>query len=206
MTEFTPHEVLSEDELDELSAFLSSDKVPESTLSLEGVDGLMCALLIAPQPLPMEEWLPVIWGLEDGDVVTLAPEDQPVLGLLQRHWTSIEQSFPEFDENTDDGYWPLMYLPDDDTPDDATDTDYGRDWAVGFRIGMELNPEFWEDILKDEELASGLTPIVLLDMGVSPDEMQKEIDFGTRQELVGALIPVLHAYWALAHNRHDTRH
>lgn len=209
MNEFTtPDEALNEDELDELSAFLSSDDVPESTLSLEGVDGLMCALLIAPQPLPRERWLEIIWGVEEGETVELGPEGPYMIELLQRHWNNIAASFPLFDErsDTDEGYWPLMYLPDDDTPDDATDTDYGRDWAVGFRIGMELHPEFWEGILKNEQLAAGLTPVVLLDMGVSPDEVQKEIDFGTRQELVGALIPVLHAYWALGHGRQGTRH
>lgn len=199
------HEALDEDEIDTLSEFLSSDRVPETTLSLEGVDGLMCALQIAPQPLPMDKWLPVIWGVEGDDTVTLEPEDEPILALLQRHWDSIGAAFPRFEDDTDDGYWPLMYLPDDDTPDDATDTEYGRDWAVGFRIGMELHPEFWEHVLKDEELATGLAPVVLLDMGVSPEHMDKVIDFGTRQELVGALIPVLHAYWALAH-RGGTRH
>lgn len=200
------HEALTEDEIDQLSEFLSSDKVPETTLSLEGVDGLMCALLITAQPQPMEKWLPVIWGVEGDEVVSLAAEDQYVLTLLRRHWDSVAASFPRYEEDSDEGYWPLMYLPDEDTPDDATDTDYGRDWAIGFRIGMEMQPEFWENVLKDEQLASGLAPIVLLDMGVSPDEMHKEIDFAMRQELVGALIPVLHAYWALAHRGGETRH
>lgn len=200
------NEPLSEEELDALSSYLSSDRVPESTLSLEGVDGLMCALLIPAVPLPMSSWLPIIWGVEDAEVFTVEPDDQGMLDLLQRHWNSIQAAFPLFQENTEEGYWPVMFLPEDDTPDDATDTDYGRDWAVGFRIGMEFHPELWDAVLENEELASGLTPIVLLDMGVTPDAMEKPIDFGVRQELVGALIPVLHAYWALARHNPSTTH
>ena len=200
------NEPLSEEELDALSSYLSSDRVPESTLSLEGVDGLMCALLIPAVPLPMSSWLPIIWGVEDAEVFTVEPDDLGMLDLLQRHWNSIQAAFPLFQENTEEGYWPVMFLPEDDTPDDATDTDYGRDWAVGFRIGMEFHPELWDAVLENEELASGLTPVVLLDMGVTPDAMEKPIDFGVRQELVGALIPVLHAYWALARHSPSTTH
>lgn len=199
-------EPLTEEELDALSSYLSSDRVPESTLSLEGVDGLMCSLLIPAVPLPMTSWLPIIWGTEDSDSFTVEPDDKPMLDLLERHWNATAATFPLYEENTDEGYWPVMFLPEDDTPDDATDTEYGRDWAVGFRIGMEFHPEFWDAVLENEELASGLTPVVLLDMGVTPDEMEKPIDFGVRQELVGALIPVIHAYWALARNSPNTTH
>lgn len=199
-------EPLTEEELDSLSSYLSSDRVPESTLSLEGVDGLMCSLLIPAVPLPMTSWLPIIWGTEDSDSFTVEPDDRPMLDLLERHWNATAATFPLYEENTDEGYWPVMFLPEDDTPDEDTETEYGRDWAVGFRIGMEFHPEFWDAVLENEELASGLTPVVLLDMGVTPDEMEKPIDFGVRQELVGALIPVIHAYWALARNSPNTTH
>lgn len=191
------HQALNDDELDELSQFLDSEQVPTTTLSLEGLDGLFCALAIVPIPVSLEESLKVAWGDETADPLTGHPQGAYFRGLIERHWQAVVDSFPRFAENPDDGYWPTMFLPDDDTPDNDTSTEYGREWAVGFRIGMEFHPAFWERIVSDEHLAQGLGPVVLLDSGEHPTKANHRIDYATRQELVGSLIPILHSFWML---------
>lgn len=197
---------LTEDELDTLSDFLTSDRVPDTTLSLEGVDGLMCALQIGPKRPGPSEWLPVIWGVEKGPAYNVAPSDEPMLTLLMRHWNSIAYAFSQAQTDPEEGYWPIMYLPEDGTPDDAIDTEYGHEWAVGFRLGMDFNSDFWDVVLKDESLSGGLVPIVLLDLGMHPEAPERVIDYGIRQELVGDLIPALHQFWRLAREGALTTH
>ena len=191
---------LSDEELDVLSDFLFSDRVPDTTLSLEGLDGLFCALIIGPDEVSPAEWLPALWGDAEFQGWKELEDGEKCMALMLRHWRSIATDFQSYNEEEEEGYWPLVYLPEDEVPDSATDTDYAHEWALGFREGMEFNADFWARVLEDEELSNGLLPIVLLEQGHEPDHPEEPIDFGLRQELLGAIIPALHAYWAFARN------
>ena len=52
---------LSESELDHLAEVLGVNGNPDA-LTLEGMDGLFCALAASPESVPPRQYLPVIWG------------------------------------------------------------------------------------------------------------------------------------------------
>jgi uncharacterized protein len=60
-------EPLSESELDQLSERLDRIKNADA-LSLEGLDGLFCALIASPESVSPSEYLPVILGGESGRI------------------------------------------------------------------------------------------------------------------------------------------
>jgi hypothetical protein len=83
-------EALSESEVDLLAGRLASIK-NDDALSLEGVDGLFCALIASPVSVLPSEYLPVILGGEAGNSQTFEDiEDANVtMSLLTRYWNSI---------------------------------------------------------------------------------------------------------------------
>ena len=64
-------EPLSDAELDELEAFLSSDAVPQDCMDLEMLDGYLCAIVSGPEVIQPSEWLPGVWS-EGGRAATPA--------------------------------------------------------------------------------------------------------------------------------------
>src|SRR5580658_4162958 len=55
------HPPLSAPELNQLCSFLGEVPNP-SVLSLEGIDGLFCALIAGPAWVTPSEYLPLVWG------------------------------------------------------------------------------------------------------------------------------------------------
>ena len=53
----------SDFDLDELDAFLMSDRAPEGGIQLSDLDGFLAGIAIGPQLIMPSEWLPVIWGV-----------------------------------------------------------------------------------------------------------------------------------------------
>jgi uncharacterized protein len=60
-------------------------------LSLEGVDGLFCALVGSPDMVPPSEYLPVILGggAEQSAAFADLNDADATLSLLMRYWNSI---------------------------------------------------------------------------------------------------------------------
>jgi len=55
---------LSDQEIDELEAFLESDATPHTYMDISALDGFLTALAIGRSvPLP-SRWMPIIWGGE----------------------------------------------------------------------------------------------------------------------------------------------
>jgi uncharacterized protein len=78
---------LSDAEIDDLATRLTAIRNPDS-LSLEGVDGLFCALIASPDLVSPSEYLPVILGGEPGESHIHLPyvEEPGVDGILGRAW------------------------------------------------------------------------------------------------------------------------
>jgi uncharacterized protein len=85
---------LSEAEIERLAALLAANRNPEA-LSLEGVDGLFCALIASPALVMPHEYLPVILGgtLEAGGLLGDLAGVQEMMGLLMRLWNAIAHDF-----------------------------------------------------------------------------------------------------------------
>lgn len=56
---------LSEEELDELDAFLMEDRGDDDGMMLDAMDGYLHAVAIGPTTLTPSQWLPGIWGRAD---------------------------------------------------------------------------------------------------------------------------------------------
>jgi yecA family protein len=131
---------LSDAEIEQLAERLERIK-NEEALSLEGVDGLFCALIASPVHVPPSAYLPIILGgeSEQGEFFKDIDDANATVSLLIRYWNSIvaemekETVHPPYVFEVDAGAVP------------------GRAWARGFILGVDFAPEDWVDLFQSEE-------------------------------------------------------
>jgi uncharacterized protein len=134
---------------DELDRFLESEAMPKSGLSSAGLDGLLTALVLCPDAVEPELWLPWVWDTKNGTArPAFADEAQEgrlvelILGREARIRDAIAGE--EFMPRLEDG---------------GGDKSAHR-WGEGFVLGMTLSPERWDKLLdRHSELVS---PMLLL--------------------------------------------
>jgi uncharacterized protein len=130
---------LSNVEIAQLAQRLGEINNPDA-LSLEGVDGLFCALVGSPDIVPPNEYLPVILGgaLSESGAFTELEDADATLSLLMRYWNSIIADFER-----DSVHLPYIVEP-------GIDGIPGRACARGFLKGTRLAPEGWSDLSDNE--------------------------------------------------------
>jgi uncharacterized protein len=131
------HTPLGVAELSQLSTLLNQVKNP-SALSLEGTDGLFCALIAGPAWVVQSEYLPLLWGgpLPDDIVTFNVAHANAMIWLLNRHWYSI---LNELDRGA--AHSPFIIHGGASVP--------GRAWAQGFMRGVNFVHAGWNEILRD---------------------------------------------------------
>lgn len=150
---------LSEDELNRLEAFLSSDETPEDCMSsLEMIDGYMTALVIGPELIPQERWLAYLLNPEKQQAPAFTSEEQAetVTDLLTRHIAAIADQF----RNSPEDFLPLYEMfsyGEQDERELAVE-----EWALGFILGMELAHEAWQPLFAEEQTAMLAGPLFIL--------------------------------------------
>jgi uncharacterized protein len=161
-----------------LSGFLDSSKVPETTMTMEWVDGLFCALNVGPSA-PPSEFMPLIWNPEDeaepddGPTYDSAEQVEYVVGLLNRHWNTIARRL-----DAGSPHWPALECQPDEL--DA------RYWAGGFIRGVAMRAQIWGTRTDNEFVKAFLDLIVML--GMDEEHLhESDIDFELREKLVDAL-------------------
>jgi len=90
MQSFARHNPLTDDEFARLDSFLCKNM---KAMNLEQIDGFFTALVCGPDVVMPAEYLPYVWGNEkslDG-VFQNVEEAQEILGLLNRHWNTIQR-------------------------------------------------------------------------------------------------------------------
>jgi uncharacterized protein len=139
---------------DELDRFLQSEAVPDAGLSPAGLDGLLTALVLCPDTVEPELWLPWVW---DGDEGTARPafadeaQEKRLVGLILGHQARIRDLIEAGE------FLPRLAVSDSD---DGDDTEAAHHWGEGFVLGMTLSPERWDRLLnRHSELVS---PMLLL--------------------------------------------
>jgi uncharacterized protein len=178
-------------ELDELLAQLKN----EDALHLDGAHGLLSALAVSPEPVALEEWLPLVLGaapeVDDPSVLTSLVE------RLQRLYQSIVGGLDHYN------YDPIFSQHEPDHP-----TGHGADasaemvldvggWCEGFSLGIDLRSAMWEGQMQaDPQLVELLAPIVQLgvDDGVFADLHDDSIPAlsdAEREQLINQLASVL---------------
>jgi uncharacterized protein len=140
----------SEADVEALAARLAKIKNPDS-LSLEGVDGLFCALIASPDLVAPSEYLPVILGSDPGDSQSFLDLDDAnlTMSLLLRYWNSVIADFER----------ESMHFPYVEEP--GVNGILGRAWARGFMRGTRLAPGGWVELFTDENEGQVVTiPLV----------------------------------------------
>jgi uncharacterized protein len=154
-------------ELERLARFLGSLR-NEQALTLEGLDGFFCALVVGPDLVMPSEYLPVVWGgeLSDEDAFESEAAANALIGLMMRHWNAIIAELEEFG----------VYVPMFDAADERGVP--GRRWARGFMRGVELRRRGWSDLFTDENEGQLMTiPLVAgeIDPGFPKDAVPAEM-------------------------------
>jgi len=188
------HIGLTDEEQGWLKGFLSSAQVPDTTMSLEELDGFFCALVVGPETILPSEYMPRIWGGDkpaEGPVYDSEGQLRFVLDLLMRYWNGIAQSIAEGDPHT-----PAMF--------GADDADRGRGWATGFLGGLLLRQDAWVPLLRHRK-AGGLVQVVMALYKDDPDVLGEPISPALRQEIINDLPDILLSiadFWRNPQGRH----
>ena len=176
---------LSDEEIAELDRFLTSDATSDATLLLDALDGYLTAIAIGPSNVPLDLWLPVIWGLDEEDAPQFKSqaEAQRIMGLIFRHLNGIIDTL----QRNPDAINPMF-----ESIADGEDGGHYMDaemWCHGFLMGVQLNVEDWEPLFQDEEGGQVIYPIFLFAADDLPPEEMAFIETPGQREGLTNLIP-----------------
>ena len=149
--------LLTDAELARLDALLESIG-PETSMTLEELDGFFAALACCTERVPMDEYLPLVLGLEGDDPVPDNAEVAELCKLLEVHWLAVVGQLYEAQ-----GFAPVLSY-------DEHGVAQGNAWAIGFLRGMSMRPDAWSALDDDEEAVDILDPMMRLAEEVEPGE------------------------------------
>ena len=138
---------LTDADLDRLDALLSTPEM-ENSMTLDAIQGLLCAVASAPQPVPPEKWIPVVLG--EGKFASEDDAREAEALLLRFHADTFRQLAGE------DGIEMLSYPVEEGEEELAF-------WCDGYLEGTRLAEPGWFECGEDEEIVSELLyPFMLL--------------------------------------------
>jgi len=197
----SPNTPLTEEELASLDDLLTTLPA-DGTMTLDGMDGYLTALLVGPTPLgASSDWLPAIWG---GDA---EPAPAPFASnqkrkrttvLVLRHLRSIEAALA----GAPDAWEPVFSVAEVPGSQGEELAD-ATDWCMGFLAATDLAPEAWAALQADPEVGPGLATISWLggDVDVAADAEDHPDDEAlddpqVRDQLSRAATEVVLKLWA----------
>ena len=185
---------LTEKELDELESFLDSDRVPESCMNLEMLDGFLTAIASGPDPIGPGEWLLWVWS------ESASAEDQPEFGDEEEFIRIVALMFRRLNEivsqlmEAPEAYTPFWY---EESQDDQVPLAFN--WAQGYVTAIGMRAEAWKPLQEKEEYAEVLMPIYVLSAPADhPDYGDFHRNDEERREVVDMLpacVTAIHRYW-----------
>lgn len=147
---YTPAPI-TDAEAEELENFLSSEQVPEESMTLSELDGFLTALAVGPEVVPPSEWLPVVWQGE-GPIFDSSAEVERVLGLILALNARIVEDIQK------DELSPMFNI---EVQDDGSELMTPDAWCWGFMHGVMLREDAWKPLL-DSEDGELLDPIAMI--------------------------------------------
>lgn len=164
----------------ELQAFddLLRELPVDGAMNLEGVDGYLTALLLAPPAwldgLPTADWLPAIWGGDgpqgaEGPPFASGKQRKRAVLMTLRHLQAIAIALRGHARAPAGAGWqPLFSEVQAEGRGGASWVD-AADWCAGFLQAMDLAPELWRAWQDDEDLGPTLHVIALLGGDLDPE-------------------------------------
>lgn len=157
MTNSDTYRLLTDAEIARLDELLEAIN-PEGSMTLEELDGFFAALACCTEQVPMDEYLPLVLGLDDD----APPPSEASLGelrkLVETHWLAV---VGQLYEGT--GFAPVLSYDEDGLAQ-------GNAWAIGFLRGMAVRPDAWTALDDDEEAVDILDPLMRLAEEIEPGD------------------------------------
>ena len=176
------------DDLDRLNELLGAIPLECEGMTIGELDGYVAGLIVCPEPVLSAEWLPTVWGGENG-FAKLAGADEIAVAVLDQY-NRIARELAEEPES----YAPVMEV-------DWGDGDllWGP-WINGFERAMRLRAEAWDAIGfgEDDHAAASVNTILAMnafDHGES--ELTEEEEDGidrTAPDLIHSMVCHLTAW------------
>ena len=163
-------QALSEADLERLEALLDALPAPLEPLDVSMADGYLCGVLLQPEAVPLERWLPPILDSEGRP----APQriNDELIALLRRRHKELNLAIVGrqwFD--------PWVFELDED----ASPSETVLPWVAGFAHALDAHPALMK--LPEEPL---LEPLAALYLHLDPDDLE---DADTLMEEIESLEP-----------------
>ncbi|MBN8442610.1 MAG: UPF0149 family protein [Thauera sp.] len=139
--------LMSDEAFEALEEILTSDIVPEDCMDLEMLDGFLAGVLLSPQVIPVDRWLPAVWSAhEDGVSFGSGSGVQRAIRLVLSYYNEMATTLG-LDEEEEACWEPFCFaISDGDT------LKLGDEWIEGFAQGLELWPQGWEQGLSEDSI------------------------------------------------------
>ena len=177
---------LTQEEIDWFTAFLKSERLPPHAITVEQIDGYLCALAMDPDRARARKCIDKIFGATgETSVFENVHQRHKVQGLITRMWNTIHDRL-----NGHYAHWPLLQ---------TTNAPQGQLWAKGFHAGTAITESEWHQrIDSHEDILLFLSPILrlVLNDGEQLEDVRMTPEY--RQECVALLRPsILGVYTTL---------
>lgn len=185
--------LLSEKEFDELDRFLMSDRCSDETMAMDALHGYLTAIAIGPEPVPVDEWRPRVWGPDPDDAPDFRDDAQAarIRELLERALQEIVVTF-EVAPNDFEPLFSVHQWKGKEVLD-------AEAWCCGFLEGISLRDAAWQP-LRDAPQASLLRAIRLLGAEEIEEEEVTLVDNPMKCHKlaieVEASVPQIQRFWA----------
>ena len=152
------------------------------------LDGYIAGLIVCPETVPPDEWLPGVWGSNIG--FEDAEGTEPTIAAVKVHYSRVARKLTE--------------RPEDCAPVLGVNADSGEDvwepWVGGFERAMRLRRAVWRRIARsdDREAAAALNMMIALsDSCRGRSDLTKEEEEklrGLAAEIIPDLVCTMHAW------------
>ncbi len=184
----TDSEPLDDADLQQLEDLLGSDVFQGEAMTLDELQGFLCALLSGPVSVAPAKWLPVALG--ESPLYESEEQAKEIASLVMRFHNQIARALSG-DETLD----LVLYRPNE-----SSECDY-ETWCRAYLEGVNFSPVAWEEAGDPGEIEELLFPIIILAGELSvqtrrrlhPEELA-ELYESCREDLAGVVLDV-QRYW-----------
>lgn len=139
-------------DLERLEQYLNAPQRADSTLPLDMIQGMFCAVVSAPEPVRPSSWLPIVLG--EGHEFASEAEANEIIGLLMSLHNETARQLSE-----GEGFDFILYGAEGEGEGEEEEL---ASWAEGYLIGVDLAEPPWDERADPDDLDNMLFPFLAL--------------------------------------------